>query len=114
MTEGHPTAAEPEITLVFDGDRIAGASACNRYFAGIEEGGDLPGQVSVGPVGSTRMACEEEVMALENRYLGQLGGVSRYGFLAGRLALAWQTDDATDTMLFEPRQRDTESPAGDE
>ena len=33
-----PLAPQPEITLVFDGDRISGKSACNRYFAGVKEG----------------------------------------------------------------------------
>jgi len=83
-----PLAAEPVITLVFDGDRISGSSACNRYFAGVKETGELPGDLHISEIGGTRMACTEEVMTLENRYLEALGSVTRYSFMAGKLALA--------------------------
>ena len=99
-----PPAAQPEITLVFEGDRISGKSACNRYFAGVKETGELPGDLHVSNIGSTRMACPEAVMDQENRYLEALGNVTRYSFLTGRLALTWQNDGATGTLLFVPRQ----------
>jgi heat shock protein HslJ len=97
-------AAQPEITLVFDGDRISGKSACNRYFATVKEGDELPGDLRVSDIGGTRMACPEEIMALENRYLEALGNVTRYSFLDGKLALTWRKDKATGTLLFVPRQ----------
>lgn len=110
LARDEPAPPEPEITLVFEGDRIAGTSGCNRYFAGIEEDGDLSGQISVGAIGSTRMACEDDVMALESRFLERLEAVSRYDFVAVKLALTWQTEESTDTMLFAPQQRETDSP----
>lgn len=84
-------------------DRVAGRGGCNRYFAGITEGGP-PGEVSIGPVGATRMACPEEVMEVESRYLGALESVVRYGFLAGKLALTYGEDDAAGVLLFTPRE----------
>jgi heat shock protein HslJ len=97
-------AEQSEITLVFDGDRISGKSACNRYFAGVKETGKLPGDLRVSEIGGTRMACPEEVMTLENRYLAALGSVTRYSFLAGKLALTWRKGNVTGTLLFVPRQ----------
>jgi len=99
-----PPAAEPEITLVFDGDRISGKSGCNRYFAVVKEGGELPGDLHISEIGGTRMACPNEVMTLENRYLEALGEVTRYSFQTGKLALAWRKDTVSGTLLFVPRK----------
>jgi len=98
-----PAPPEPAITLVFEGERIVGSSGCNRYFAGVEAG-EAPGELAIGPVGSTRMACPEDQMALEDRYLKGLGSVVRFGFATGKLVLSWSQDDATGSMLFAPRQ----------
>jgi heat shock protein HslJ len=51
------------------------------------------------------MACPEEIMALEDHYLAQLGEVSSFGFLAGKLGLSWNTDDGSGVMLFRPREK---------
>jgi heat shock protein HslJ len=98
-----PLAPQPEITLAFDGDRISGRSGCNRYFARVKETGELPGDLKVSEIGGTRMACPEEIMALENRYRQALGYVTRYSFVAGKLALTWRKDDTLGTLLFIPR-----------
>lgn len=100
---GERAPAEPAITLVFEPGRVAGRSACNRYFGAIAEEGETPGRISVGPLGSTKMACREDMMALEDRYLEQLGVADSYGFVAGKLALSWRKDEAQGTMLFTPR-----------
>jgi heat shock protein HslJ len=104
LEQDKPLAAQPEITLVFDGNRISGKSACNRYFASVKPASGLPDEIIVSGIGSTRMACPEEVMALETRYLEALADVSRFGFMAGKLALTWKKNGATRTMLFIPRQ----------
>jgi len=98
-----PAAPEPAITLVFKGERIAGSSGCNRYFAGVKTS-KTPGELEIGPLGGTRMACPEEQMALESRYLNALERVVRFGFATDKLALRWSQDAATGTMLFAPRQ----------
>jgi heat shock protein HslJ len=104
FNQDEPLAAQPEITLVFDGNRISGKSACNRYFAGVKPASELPDEIRVSGIGSTRMACPDEVMALESRYLEALADVTRFSFVAGKLALTWKKDGATHTMLFVPRQ----------
>jgi heat shock protein HslJ len=94
-----PGPDAPEVTLSFDGKRLTGNSGCNRYFAGVTEGG-IPGDLTIGMIGGTRMACPGEVMELESRYLESLGNVIKYGFLNGQLALTWQQDGITKTLLF--------------
>jgi heat shock protein HslJ len=102
-----PAPAEPEVTLVYEEGRLAGASGCNRYTAGVEPG-EMAGDLVVGPAAGTRMACPEELMTIEDLYLTQLGAVSGFGFLAGKLGLSWRTDDASGVMLFRPRERPVE------
>lgn len=99
-----PLAEHPDITLVLEGDRISGKSGCNRYSAAVKEGEALPGDLHISEIGSTRMACPEEVMLLEKRYLEALGKVTRYSFMTGKLALTWWKNGATGTLLFVPRQ----------
>jgi len=102
---GERAPARPEVTLIYQNGQFGGASGCNRYFATITEG-DGPGDLSVGAVGATRMACPEAETAIEARYLDQLGEVAKFGFLLGRLALTFQREDGSiGTMLFEPRAR---------
>jgi heat shock protein HslJ len=99
-----PAPQEPEVTLVFEEDRIAGKSACNNYFGAVEEGGDIPGSITIGQVGATRMMCPEEVMMIEDRFQRQLSSATQYGFLTGKLALTWQDDGTAGVMLFKPRE----------
>jgi heat shock protein HslJ len=96
-----PAPPEPVITLVFEGERIAGSSGCNRYFAGVEAG-EAPGELEIGPLGATRMVCPEQQMALEGRYLKALERVARFGFAAGTLVLMWGEGAKTGTLLFTP------------
>lgn len=99
-----PVPAEPEITLVFEDGRLAGSSGCNRYTAGVEAG-ETPADLVLGPAAGTRMACPEELMAVETHFLEQLGAVSGFGFLAGKLGLSWNTEDGSGVMLFRPRKK---------
>lgn len=85
--------AEP--TLQFLPGRIAGDAGCNRYFASATLRGK--GDLVLGPAGSTLMACEEERMALEQRYLKALAGVSYYEIIDGKLYLF----GSGETMMFE-------------
>jgi heat shock protein HslJ len=97
-----PAPAEPEVTLRLERDQLVGSSGCNRYF-GRARAGEAPGELEVGPVGGTRMACPEPVMQVEERYLAALSGVSRFGFFAGRLALGGSAEGEPTTLLFERR-----------
>lgn len=73
------------ITATFGDQRIAGHAGCNRYFADLTDDGR--GQVAVGPVGATRMACPEPQMSIEQSYLGLLAQVEWFGFGLGELML---------------------------
>lgn len=97
-----PAPAQPEVTLQLRDGKLGGHSGCNRYFASVQEGG-APGDISLGPVGATRMACPDAEAAVEERFLRQLGSVGKFGFVLGRLALTYRTDGGVAAMLFEPR-----------
>ncbi len=97
-----PAPAQPEATLRFEGDRIGGHAGCNRYFGTVKDG-DKPGDLTLGPLGATRMMCAEPQMAVETRFTRQLAGVRKMGFMAGQLALSYEKDGAIGTMLFGKR-----------
>ena len=59
-----------------------------------------PGDLSLGPIMSTRMACPEPASSIEDRFLAQLGGVTGYGFLLGEFALRYEIDGRPGVMLF--------------
>jgi heat shock protein HslJ len=100
---GEPAPAEPEVTLAYQDGRLAGTSGCNRYTAAAK-GGDSAGDLAIGPAAGTRMACPGPQSAVETRFLKQLGGAKKFGFLLGRLALSYEKDGgAFGTMLFEDR-----------
>ena len=99
LDRNKPLPAGPRVTLVFAGGRISGGSGCNRYFASVSDG-DMPGDLTVSRVGSTRMTCPPAEIELESSYLSALGSVMKYGFLKGKLALSWQQDGNRRTMLF--------------
>ncbi len=104
-----PVPAGLAITLAVEDGRLAGSSGCNLYFADIEE--SQPGNVTVSATGSTRMACPEEVMEVESRYLTALGAVTKYSFLAGKLALTYQSEQAVYSLLFSAGSQDAAASA---
>jgi heat shock protein HslJ len=95
--------AAPDVTLKVDGTRLTGNAGCNGYFAPVTPGGS-PGDITIGPAGSTRMMCPEAEMAVEQRFLEQLAGVTQIRFVAGQLALRFaKRDNAIGVMLFDRR-----------
>lgn len=95
--------ATSEVTLTLDGSRLVGTAGCNNYFAPVKSG-DAPGDVSLGPAGTTRKMCPGPVMAVETRFLRQLNGVTQVRFVAGQLALTYAKADRTfGVMLFDRR-----------
>ena len=98
---GEPAASTPAVTLKLESGHLAGASGCNRYSAEVQ-GTATPGELSVGLIAGTRMACPERESAVETRFLEQLGGARKFGFLLGRLAITYmRADGALGTMLFD-------------
>ena len=98
-----PMTDAVEINLKYDDGRIFGSGGCNRYFSQVKPGA-MPGDISTGRVGATRMACPESVMAVENRFFKQLGGVNKFGFMAGQLALSYQIEGVWGVMLLDKQQ----------
>jgi heat shock protein HslJ len=87
-----------ELTADFSGDRITGSGGCNRFMGGFATTGE---QLSVGPLATTFMACEEVVMNQEMRYLAALQGAQRYEIDdQGQLAIFYQTEQGTGTLRF--------------
>jgi heat shock protein HslJ len=103
-----PAPSEPEVTLRLEGGRISGGNGCNRYFAEATAG-ESPGDVTLGTAGATKMFCPDPAGAVETRFMSQLAGVTKYGFMMGRLALSYEVDGEHGTMLFDPRALSGES-----
>lgn len=92
-----PEGAKPPV-IHFEAGSVRGFAGCNRFTAPVKE--TAPGQIDIGPVAATRMACPEPQMELEQEFLAQLDQVNGYTFLAGRLALTWQAKDGSGMLLF--------------
>lgn len=89
------------ITLRFDADRISGNAGCNNYFAGLTAG-DRPGDIIIGAIGATRMACLQQIMKVESRFLEALADVVRYDLDGERLALTYRQESGEHTLLLIP------------
>ena len=73
--EGH-AADHGQATLTFpEAGKIAGNGSCNRFFGSAEISGD---SIKFSAMGSTRMACPEEVMNQESKYLEALQAADRF------------------------------------
>jgi heat shock protein HslJ len=96
-----PARKDPEVTLAYDAGRISGTSGCNRYTAGVTEG-KTPGELSVGLLAGTRMACPDAQASVESRFIEQLSGAQTFGFMLGRLAISYTgANGSRGTMLFD-------------
>ena len=73
------TLLKTEITAIFEDGKLTGSAGCNTYngtytiTAGAEEN-----EIDIGPLATTRMACQERVMNQEARYLGALEEAETY------------------------------------
>ena len=55
--------------------KLAGHGGCNRFFGQYKISGN---DISIGPIGSTRMACTESVIALEMAFISALEGAKSF------------------------------------
>jgi heat shock protein HslJ len=102
-----PAGLEPVVTLAYDAGRFTGGS-CNRYVGGVKSG-SMPGEISMGPLAGTRMACPEPQSSIETRFLEQLAGARMFGFRLGRLAISYTRGNGSmGTMLFDARAPSSE------
>jgi len=103
-TWDEPALEEPEVTLNYAEGRFTGSNGCNNYFHGVEEGGS-PGEITVGPGGSTKMFCPDPAGSIEIRFGQLLGSVKKFGFMAGQLVLSYEFEGYYGVMIFEGRDR---------
>jgi heat shock protein HslJ len=86
------------LTADFADDRISGSGGCNRFMGSYQTEGE---QLSISPLASTRMACEEAVMNQEMKYLMALQGAQRYEVnQPGQLQIFYQTEQGSGVLRF--------------
>jgi heat shock protein HslJ len=107
-TFDEPAPVNPEVTLIYRDGQFTGKSGCNRFFVSVKDR-EMAGDISVGLGGSTKMACPDSTMEVEDRFLDQLSRIKKFGFMDTRLALSFEKDGAWRVMLFEGRKT---KPAG--
>jgi heat shock protein HslJ len=95
------------ITLEFDGNgNLSGHGACNDYFAGYMVGPN--NAITIGPIGSTRKACAQDLMDLDQQYFGALQTASKYSFIQGHLGFS--TNNGSGTLNYIGSTPPTTSP----
>ncbi len=96
------TWIDGEITAVFAEGQVTGFAGCNSYFASYEVDA---GKLTLGPVGSTKMMCEEERNQREMEFLTALQNVAGYTISRDSLTL---TDAAGNNLLTMQAQAQSE------
>jgi heat shock protein HslJ len=102
---GEPSPAEPVVDLQLVDGHLAGSDGCNHYSAPVTQQ-DEAGRIALGPVIATRMACAEQPMAVEARFLDLLGRVTGFGLVGEELALDYEKDGAAGSLMFAPAPPD--------
>jgi heat shock protein HslJ len=97
------TLPDSEITAEFAGDApsgdgaVSGSSGCNSYtgpYASTSEDGQ--NTIQIGPLASTRMMCEQELMEQEGLYLSALESATEYTIEGFSLSISYPGG----TLLF--------------
>ena len=87
-----PAAVTP--LLAFEGGNLTGNAGCNTFSSTYTVTGDV---IEIGPIMSTKMACEEPMASVEAAYLAALESIDKVAILDdGKLQL-W--DDGGKTTL---------------
>ena len=82
---GQSPLTEHPITFEFDNEgNIAGDASCNRFGTSCQIEGD---KIQVGPLRSTRRACEPDVMQQERQFLALLGTIATWSIEGEELVL---------------------------
>lgn len=93
------TPDQQAVTIQFeDGGKANGTGGCNEFFADYGAGQD--GRIKIGPVGSTKMACETG-MQQESAYFTALEKVERFEVAGGHLRL-FSADGSTEVVFRMP------------
>ena len=82
---GQTPLADHPITFEFDNEgNIAGDGSCNRFGGSCKIEGD---KIKVGPLRSTRRACEPDIMQQEHKFLALLGAAATWAMDGDELVL---------------------------
>ena len=82
---GQTPLADHPITFEFDNEgNIAGDGSCNRFGGSCQIEGD---KIKLGPLRSTRRACEPEVMQQEHKFLALLAAATTWSLDGDNLVL---------------------------
>jgi heat shock protein HslJ len=82
---GQTPLADHPVTFEFDTEgNIAGDGSCNRFGGACKIEGD---KIEVGPLRSTRRACEPDIMQQEHRFLALLGAATTWAMDGDELVL---------------------------
>lgn len=82
---GDETVDPARVTMLLEQGRISGRGFCNNYFA--SQTATLPA-LKIGPVGTTRMACPEPLMAQDTAYIKALNEAQTASFADGKLTIS--------------------------
>jgi heat shock protein HslJ len=73
------TLLRTEITATFEEGRVAGSAGCNTYNGTYAvTAGENEDEIAIGPLATTRMACQQNIMDQETRYLSALEAAESY------------------------------------
>lgn len=97
---GKPVVEGTTLTAAFSSAaQVSGSAGCNRYFGSARVSA---GSLSVGPLGSTMMACGRDgVMEQESLYLASLQAATSYTIHGGELRLGPTASQVT--LVFTSR-----------
>jgi len=87
------TWVDEAITAEFVDGQVSGSGGCNNYFSAYELDGN---SLTLGPIGATRMMCEDEVSQWEMEFFAALETVAGYTITRGTLTL---TDAGGSTLI---------------
>lgn len=98
--DGKPviTGSKPSVAFEADG-KVYGKASCNRFFGGYSLTGE---GLSAGPLASTKMMCEDALMAQERAVMNILNGLTGFGV----------ADDGLLTLRGKDGRTITAKPAG--
>jgi uncharacterized membrane protein/heat shock protein HslJ len=92
---------DAEISIEFAADgRLHGSGGCNRYFSSYETGPG--GSLTIKQIGSTRMACPQEIMDQEMKYFRSLQCVSTFNVKIKTLQLFYGNGDRVLNYTLSP------------
>ena len=82
---GQTPLTDHAITFEFDNEgNIAGDGSCNRFGGSCKIEGD---KIEIGPLRSTRRACQPEIMQQEHKFLALLGAAATWAMDGDELVL---------------------------